>query len=97
MPDHNHSRVTTANREPPTKETVGECEVGVMWENGIESCKLSYVKRITSPGLMHDTGCSGLMHWDDPEGWEGDSGWGTHVQLWLIHVNVWQKPPRYCN
>ena len=42
--------------------------MGVMWENGIESCKLSYVKRITSPGLMHDTGCSGLMHWDDPEG-----------------------------
>ena len=57
---------------------------------------ITYVKQITSPGLMHETGCSGLMHWDDPEGWEGDSGWGTHVQLWLIHVNVWQKPPRYC-
>ena len=24
--------------------------------------------------------------------WEGDSGWGTHVHPWLIHVNVWQKP-----
>ena len=29
---------------------------------------LSYVKRITSPGLMHGTGCSGLVCWDDPEG-----------------------------
>ena len=37
-------------------------------ENGIETCILSYVKWITSPGLMHDTGCSGLVHWDDPGG-----------------------------
>ena len=36
-------------------------------ENGIETCKLSYVKQTTSPGLMHDTGCSGRVHWDDPE------------------------------
>jgi len=27
--------------------------------------------------------------------WEGGSGWGTHVYPWLIHVNVWQKPPQY--
>ena len=27
---------------------------------------------------------------------EGESGWGTHVNLWLIHVNVWQKPVQYC-
>ena len=26
----------------------------------------------SSPGLMHDTGCSGLVHWDDPEGWDGE-------------------------
>ena len=26
----------------------------------------------------------------------GDLGWGTHVHPWLIHVNVWQKPPQYC-
>ena len=59
----------------------GEDEGGMVWENGIETCILSYVKWITSPGLMHDTGWSGLVHWDDPEGWdgEGDSGWGTHV------------------
>ena len=28
--------------------------------------------------------------------WEGASGWGTHVNPWLIHVNVWQKPLQYC-
>ena len=58
------------------------------------------MKQIASPGLMHETGCSGLMHWDDPERWDeevgGGSGWGTHVHPWLIHVNVWQKPPQYC-
>ena len=27
---------------------------------------------------------------------EGGSGWGTHVNTWLIHVNVWQKPLQYC-
>ena len=35
---------------------------------------LSYVKRIASPGLRHDTGCLGLVHWDDPEGWVGEGG-----------------------
>ena len=43
-------------------------------ENGTETCKLPYVKRIASPGSMRDTGCSGLVHWDDPEGWDGEGG-----------------------
>ena len=30
------------------------------------------MKQIASPGLLHETGCSGLVHWDDPEGWDGD-------------------------
>ena len=33
-----------------------------------------HVKRIASPGSMHDTGCSGLLHWDDPERWDGEGG-----------------------
>ena len=37
------------------------------------------MKRITSPGSMQDTGCSGLVHWDDPEGWYGEGG-GRGVQ-----------------
>ena len=48
---------------------------------------------------MHDTGCLGLVHWDDPEGWWGEgggrraegSGGGTHVYLWQIHVDIWQN------
>ena len=26
----------------------------------------------------------------------GGMGWGTHLNPWLIHVNVWQKPLQYC-
>ena len=83
---------------------MGEGEGGMIWENGIETCILSYVKQIASPGSMHEIGCSGLVHWDDPEGcddpegwggrWEGGSGWGTHVHPWQIHVGVWQN---HCN
>ena len=60
-------------------DSVGEGEGRMIWENGIETCKTPYVKRITSPGLMHDTGCSGLVHWDDPEGCDGE-GDGRGVQ-----------------
>ena len=52
----------------------GRGEGGMVLENGIETCILSYVKRIASPGLMHDTGCLRLVHWDDPEGWDGEVG-----------------------
>ena len=53
---------------------MGEGKGGMIWENGIETCILSYVKWISSPGSMHDARCSGLVHWDDPEGWDGAGG-----------------------
>ena len=60
-------------------DSLGEGEGGMIWEDGIETCILSYVKRIASPGSMHDTGCSWLVHWDDPEGRYGEGG-GRVVQ-----------------
>ena len=66
-------------------DSVGEGKGGMIWKNGIETCILPHVKRIASPGSMHETECSGLVHWDDPEGWDGERGgrrgseWGTHV------------------
>ena len=53
---------------------MGEGEGGMIWENSIEICIISYMKRVPSPGSMHDTGCLGLVHWDDPEGWYGEGG-----------------------
>ena len=52
-------------------EGEGEGEGGEIWENGIETCIISCMKRVANPGSMHDTGCLGLVHWDDPEGWYG--------------------------
>ena len=54
---------------------------GMIWDNGIETCILSYMKRIASPGSMQDTGYLGLVHWDDPEGWYREGG-GRGVQDW---------------
>ena len=51
---------------------MGEGEGGMILENCTETCIISYMKRITSPGSMQDTGCLGLVHWDDPEGWYGE-------------------------
>ena len=53
---------------------MGEGEGGMIWENGIKTCIISYIKRIASPCSMRDTGCSGLAHCDDPEGWYGERG-----------------------
>ena len=61
-------------------DSVGEGKGGMIWVNGIESCIISYVKQNASPGLIHDTGCSGLVHWDDPEGWYGEGGERRGVQ-----------------
>ena len=62
-------------------------------DSSIETCVLSYVKQIASPRLMHETGHSGLMHWDDPEGWDGEGrgkGFqdGEHMQThgWFMSV-----------
>ena len=55
-------------------DSVGEGEGGMIRENSIETCILPYVKQITSQGSMHEAGCPGLVHWDDPEGWDGEGG-----------------------
>ena len=58
--------------------TLGEGEGGMIWENGLETSIVSYVKQIASPGSIQDTGCLGLIHWDDP-GSYGEGG-GRGVQ-----------------
>ena len=79
---------------------VGEGEGGEIWENGIETCIISCMKRVASPSSMHETGHSILLHWDNPEGLDGEGGERgvqdgvTHVHPWLIHVDAWQKLPQ---
>ena len=69
----------------------------MIWENGIEICIISYMKRVASPGSMYDTELLGDGALGRPRGmvWgerrEEGSGWGTHVYLWWIHFDVWQN------
>ena len=61
-------------------DSVGEGEGGENWENSIETCIISCMKRVASLGSMHDTGCLRLVHWDDPEGgYGGEEGGGFRM------------------
>ena len=74
--------VIQQNRHRCIEESFGLYGRGRGWDDlgdGIEICILSYVKRIASPGLMHETGRSGLVHGDNSEGWNGEGG-GRGVQ-----------------
>ena len=55
-------------------DSVGEGEGGKIWENGIETCEMSCMKRDASPGSVHDAGCLGLVRWEGPGGWYGEVG-----------------------
>ena len=55
-------------------DIVGEGEGGMFQENSIKTCVLARVKQITSPGWMHETSCSDLVHQEDPEGLGGEEG-----------------------
>ena len=54
---------------------------------------------------MHEAGCSGLVHWDDPEGWDGEGGGGglrmgnsytPMADSCQCKTNVVAKPLQYC-
>ena len=62
-------------------DSVGEGEGGMIWENSIETCILPYVKQMTSPSSMHQTGHSKPVHWDSSEGRDGGSGQGNTCTL----------------
>ena len=83
-------------------DSVGEGEGGMIWENSTETYILSYVKQIASPGSMHKTGCSGLVHWDYPEGWDGKGGGGVqdgeHMYTHGCFMSIYGKNHlQYCN
>ena len=45
---------------------------------------------------MHEAGHPKLLLWKNPEGWDGGvQDGGTYVHPWLIHVDIWKKPPQY--
>ena len=82
--------------------TLGE-KARVGWSERTTSTHVYYQVWNRSPvqvGCMRQVLGAGALGWPRGMGWggrlEGGSGWGTHVNPWLIHVNVWQKPLQYC-
>ena len=76
---------------------MGEGEGGMIWENGIETCIISYMKRVASPGSMHATGCTGTTQRD---GTGREEGGGFRMGNTCIPVadSCWYmaKPIQYC-
>ena len=84
--------------------SVEEEEGGMIWENSTETRILSSVKQITRTGSIHETGCSGLVHWDNPEGWDEEGGGkgvqdGEHMHThgWFMSMYGKKKTLQYCN
>ena len=85
-------------------------DFGTLWEKARVGCserialqQVYYQGWNRSPaqvGCMRQVLRAGALGW--PRGmrwrgrWEGGSGWGAHVNPWLIRVSVWQKPLQYC-
>ena len=93
-----HVMVKKRKKRNPYKANCGRLK---FWPY-IKMCILSYVKQIASPGLMHDTGCSGLVHWNDPEGWFGrEVGGGFRMGNTCTPVadscQCMAEPIQYCN
>ena len=86
------------------EQTFGLCGRRRGWDVSREQHRNMYIiygETVHQPRLDAWDKCSGLVHWEDPEGLGregggGGSGWGTHVNPRLIHVNVWQNPLQYC-
>ena len=78
---------------------MGKAKGGMIWENSIETCILSYVKQIASPGSMHETVLkAGAL--DDPEVWDGEGG-GRGVQdgehMYTHGWFMWMYGKNHCN
>ena len=70
-------------------DSVGEGEGGMIWENSSETCILPYVKQITSPGSMHETGAQGWctgMTLRDGMGWEVGGGFRMYTHGWVMSM-----------
>ena len=93
------------------KETqIYRTDFWTLWEKARVGCSertaLKHVyyqmwnKSLVQVGCMRQVLGASALGWPRGIGWggswEGGSGWGTHVNTWLIHSTVWQNPLQYC-
>ena len=106
LKDDNYNTVCKTEKETQMYKT----DVGTLWEKASvgysERTALKQVYYQEWNWLPAQVGCmrqvlrAGALGRPRGMGWggrqEGGLGWGTHVNLWLIHVHVWQKTLQYC-
>ena len=75
-------------------------DVGNMMSGSSAISKSNLIQMYSfSPGSMHNTGCLGLVHWDDPEGWYGEGGGFRMGKTCMPVVDSFQymaEPIQYC-
>ena len=85
-------------------------DIWTLWEKARVGCfERTVLKHVyyqvwnrspTQVGCMRQVLRAGALGSSRGIGWkgrrEGGSGWGIHVNPWLIHVNVCQKSLQYC-
>ena len=87
-----------------TEQTFGLCRRRWGWDvlrEQYQNMYIIYSEIDHHPRLNAWDKCSGLVRWEDTEGSGGEAGGrgtgrGIHVNPWLTHVHVWQKPLQYC-
>ena len=82
-------------------DSVGDGEGGMFQENSIETCILSRVKQITSPGWMHETSartwCTGKTQRDRAEREVGgEIEMGNTCKTMADSCQCMTKPLQYC-
>ena len=84
------------------KGTRQEGEGEINGESSLDAYTLPYIKQIASGNLLYYSGNSNwgsVTIYRDGKRWEVGGRFkkeGTHIHLWLIHVDVWQKSNQYC-
>ena len=59
-------------------DSMGEGEGRMIWENSIENMYIIKYEADLQSRLDAWDKCSELVHWDNPEGWDGEGdGWGV--------------------
>ena len=77
--DEAQAGVNTAGRNFNNIKYTGDTTIMAESEEELKSL----LKKVKELGRPRGRGWRGR--------WEGRSGWGTHVNPWLFHFNVWQN------
>lgn len=96
------TRLLGGEEELPLKQVMEEGEGRTNGERNVEAYALPPVKWIASGDLLYDPVSSNQGSATTQRGGKEEQAGGrlktegTRVNLWLLHVEAWQRPTQYC-